>query len=1015
MKISLPKNKILKFLKYLLITASSLFLLFGSFLLFILNSNYNLQLPHFIKGQIEKRITNYIGGRSTQISSINISKQDNQAIHLIVRNLTTLSKEQKKILNSDLLNVKIDISSLSKAIKIIIAAKDVFIDIDNIAILPRKSKGSNLVAFDSLNKIIRKFLRISYIQLSDFHLTELNIIRKQKREVFNINYNIEQATHNLDIIYANFKSSKMAISASNNNDNIIIAGEIIKFPLWFFVEALPEEFHTDFTKDLHGTFLVNGNLKYNSSSNKDHDFSFNITKDKRKIDQNIIKDLIINVSNRHTNSTIFINDFRIVTQKGGEFSSKGQLQINDNFLDKKLVILMDIHLNKIPTELIGYFWPIGAQSETREWITTRFKKGMLNKATCKLNFKDVNKIYKDDLHAYIDFDSLELDYYNDHNPLTNLAGTANFNLESVHISIEKGKLLSSNIEPSYIEIEYNKSDIPITIKASANGNIKDFFHFMGQENYKKLTDKGIDLTKSSGKLNTSVFIKSSIEKEFSFDDSVIDIKAKINNFQTELYDKIFLTNGELNLDINNKFFVLAGPVNINDQQSNFEWVAKFNPTKEEFNTKFTINSVITDNSNFEEIFNNKFRILDGKAFLNTVYYENNGKENIQVNFDLDEAYYYLPSLGITKEKKIPSSLTIELARNEGQDWYSKILKLNSEDGININGDLIANYDFAEIKKVNLNLNYPETDFSINFTQDDINKKLNITGKKINLSDAHISELFSNNQFISPTETTTSKVKNLNLNIDLKQARMNHGIFFSNIKGEFNCYNMMCKKSNLTLGIGENSELKIWQEIINNKIQWHLYANDASTLLKGLGAYNDLEGGELTITMWNVAPGKVLLNPNSVFVGEVNMKNFKAIKNPILTKLVSFTSIMGILNIFTNMNKIPFSNLDGHFVFADNVLRINRVNAVGEYLTLTMNGTVDWNYDDIDIYGKVIPPVYGFNYLLAMIPFIGHKTAGGQGKGLVAADYSITGKIGDTQTFVNPLAIIMPDIFTFWML
>lgn len=1000
-----------KLLKYLLISLTGLIGIIFTFILLTLYTNYEFKLADILKNRVEQRINNSIGGNS-KIKNIQISKQDNKTIIITVDGLLSTNNKQIPILKAEHLIVNVDLAHILTKLSLFISTDKLFANIDEFQ-SPTKKPFEIVKSFDKLNKLITNSLKLGYIALDQININNLTIVKQQQKQKFKLNYGLNGKSHNLDITYTENNAAKLAIQANYENKSTNINGYINNFPLWVIATFIPEAASTDLVKHLDRQFFVNGKLEYNFAPEKKPIINFYLKKIKSPTNS-AIQDFDLQISNHQDNFSLTIDKFFISIKGGGTFESTGKINAINSFINNKTSIIADIHINNVPVKYIGDFWPYKLEEDVRKWITTNFRGGIIHKATCKVNVQDTTKLTKDDLQAYVHFHDLEISYHEKFKSLTNLKGSANFDLDSVYISVDKGKLLSADIGPSYVQIDYAKKNVPITIKTNAQGEVKNFVHLMDEQTKQKLISKGIEPEGILGNLKTSVYIHFPIAKGFNFETAKMDVKADIDGMEAVLYDKIHLTKGDLNLVLNNKYFSLSGPIDINEQHSNFDWVSRINSKEDEFNTKFTINSYIQNNSNFEEIFNNKFRILDGHAMLNVVYYDYNKTENIQINMDLDNADYYIPPLGISKAQQNVSTLSVDLHKKGAGNWYSKTLSLKAQDNINIGGYLEASPDFNEINILNIDFLYPESNFKVDFKQDDKIKHLKISGEKINLSDAHISELFANNQFVTPTnQPAISHNKELILDIGIDRALMNNGMVFSNINGNFDCIKLHCTKSNLTADIGKNSKVRVQrEESPNNNVQWVLHASNASELLKGLGMYQDLVGGDLKITVWNAPSGKILLNPQSVFVGQIHMSNFQAIKNPIVTKLVSFTSITGILNIFTNMDKIPFDNLDGHFVFANDVLRLNRVNASGHYLTLTMNGTVDWNYNNVDLYGKVVPPVYGFNYLLALLPFVGHKTTDGKSRGLIAANYSITGKIGHTHTFINPLAIILPDIFDF---
>jgi uncharacterized protein YhdP len=104
--------------------------------------------------------------------------------------------------------------------------------------------------------------------------------------------------------------------------------------------------------------------------------------------------------------------------------------------------------------------------------------------------------------------------------------------------------------------------------------------------------------------------------------------------------------------------------------------------------------------------------------------------------------------------------------------------------------------------------------------------------------------------------------------------------------------------------------------------------------------------------------------------------------------------------------IPFSTLRGEFAYADAHLTLQNLLAYGEALGVSANGAVDLRRDRLDLQGTIVP-AYALNSILGNVPVIGSLLLGGEGQGLFAANYRVTGSAADPQVAVNPLSALAP--------
>jgi uncharacterized protein YhdP len=99
-------------------------------------------------------------------------------------------------------------------------------------------------------------------------------------------------------------------------------------------------------------------------------------------------------------------------------------------------------------------------------------------------------------------------------------------------------------------------------------------------------------------------------------------------------------------------------------------------------------------------------------------------------------------------------------------------------------------------------------------------------------------------------------------------------------------------------------------------------------------------------------------------------------------------------------------LRGEFALSEDRLTLDNVLAYGEAIGVTGNGVVDLNRDKLDLQGTIVP-AYALNSMLGNVPIIGSLLLGGEGQGLFAANYRVTGSGADPQISVNPLSALAP--------
>jgi hypothetical protein len=140
------------------------------------------------------------------------------------------------------------------------------------------------------------------------------------------------------------------------------------------------------------------------------------------------------------------------------------------------------------------------------------------------------------------------------------------------------------------------------------------------------------------------------------------------------------------------------------------------------------------------------------------------------------------------------------------------------------------------------------------------------------------------------------------------------------------------------------------------------------------------------------------------VGKLQVTAFRAVKAPLLARVLSVALLTGIVDSLTGEG-IRFSGLEADFAFYDPRVEIIEAKASGPALGVTAKGELDIDAETIDIEGTIVP-ANALNRLPGYIPLIGDLLTGGGG-GVFAATYKVSGPMDDARVNVNPLSALAP--------
>jgi uncharacterized protein YhdP len=178
------------------------------------------------------------------------------------------------------------------------------------------------------------------------------------------------------------------------------------------------------------------------------------------------------------------------------------------------------------------------------------------------------------------------------------------------------------------------------------------------------------------------------------------------------------------------------------------------------------------------------------------------------------------------------------------------------------------------------------------------------------------------------------------------------------------------------------------------------SDDLGSTLSLFDITDNIVGGRVVITSQvSNAAGK------RGIVGHIEGSDYSLVRAPVLARILSLPSFSGVSSMLSGSG-IPFGTLRGDFTYNDNHLVLEHLLAYGGAIGATANGTVDFGRDRLDLRGTIVP-AYALNSIIGNIPLIGSLLLGGEGEGLFAANYRLTGSSADPQASVDPLSALAP--------
>lgn len=693
-----------------------------------------------------------------------------------------------------------------------------------------------------------------------------------------------------------------------------------------------------------------------------------------------------------------------------QFSNGGSVHIRKDMNSKKNSELK-ITIANFPIEYLKHLWPDWIGSQAKQWTVSHLFSGTIMRGTlwidlCSFQKKCAKNIipkgqYKPKMPlGMLRIENVDLTYLEGYTPIEKIYGTISLDEQGVLVNGMSGIIGQSSLSKTLVRIPYAiENTNNITIKGQVEGPIIDLISFIPEDNIDKAAKDNINLKEVKGSAFTDVNIKIPMQDDISFQDIIFNINSKLTDISLEkLPNNAYLDNGQLTVIFNGKKAELLGQAKLDKNPIEINWVGYIEPNSE-YDTILKVKTEIhAENAQNFTIFDEEV-IKAGKIIVNTNITAKNNKSNLDIEIDLKNAEFTVAAIGFKKDLGDPVTGVINAyIENENTITVKKFLIKGKNILINGQGEidkalLLPNkLYFDQIRFLN-------NDFMAEYTNSNHVVVLNIKGRSLDLNQIDFDKIAQ--------DKNRGEFNAMNTRIKLDQVYMKNDVLFHNVDASLECNMDNCKAGYFFAKMGKDSynylKIRLTPKSFAESILT-LEADNASLVLNAFNIYQNIKNGILLAYHTKHYDKQ---NTNSIFKGKILMQDFIAIKTPVLAKLLTFSSLPGIVRLLGD-NHIPFKELTSDLQFKENVLRIYNGNVIGSELGLTMEGYVDLANKKINVEGTIVPEFYSLNRTLASLPLIGQIITGSKkSKGVFAANYSITGNLSNVKTSLNPISLFTP--------
>ncbi|KLN59569.1 hypothetical protein WH96_17015 [Kiloniella spongiae] len=768
-----------------------------------------------------------------------------------------------------------------------------------------------------------------------------------------------------------------------------------------------------------------------------------------KVPQLPVQGLFVKGSYSRSNQKLTVDNaainFGIEGEKGPQLSVAGSV----SGLDGDMQVLAGVKAVEVPVDDLALYWPEPMATDAREWVTDNIKTGIAEEAVVKAvldipagDFDQAKLVSLDGSMRYRD---LDVHYLRPLPPVQGVAGTAKVRADGLSLFTEGGKLEDMSVLPSTIEITgLDIEEEHIAIQTAVEGPVNTALSILNSENLRLIDELGIKPEETSGNAAVAVDFAFLLLKDLKFKDMSIDASAEIKEARIgKIYNGHDATDGDLKLNVTREGMHVTGPLLLADIPMTVDW-------KEQFGSEVTVRTNLkADIPRIEPDGLSKLGIpvsdyLEGPVSLSLAL-ENKVDDTgvVQIAANLQDALLKIEDLNYFKQPSDPGQIQAIVSLVDGEAVHINSFNLEAND-FAATGELSltegkiaqANLDQFQLGKslltdVQADLSADKPSIVIGGGvldaewfigegggEDNATGEIGETkgdpdaageeqnGDATKVEDDTVPEEAKQTAPISVIAENLDAIymaeerffRNASLWLDKEPEGWKRMQFSGEIPKEL-WYAEGAKATPETENVKRTFSMA-YQPLEDGRQGLNITANDFGAMLRALDVLDTVQGGSLQIS--GIAEN---YHSESLLKGNIEARGLRLVKAPTLAKMLAFASLTGPVTTLTTEG-IAFNELKGDFTLQNGLLRSDLIKLYSSSIGLTAKGEVDTNRKLVAANGTIVP-AYTINRIIGGIPILGDILTGGDGQGIVAFNYSLSGDLEEPEVSINPLSGLAP--------
>ena len=648
---------------------------------------------------------------------------------------------------------------------------------------------------------------------------------------------------------------------------------------------------------------------------------------------------------------------------------------------------------------LAHTWPQGLAEGAREWIVANLSVGKVDRLDLTAT-ADVERFPLQLTHlafkGRMGLTGFTVDYLHGLPKLQDVDAQIDFDQDAMNFAVSSGQLLGLHVPQGSIRIDQFDADVQrMVMDIGIQGPVPDVLTVLDYKPLGYAKKIGLQPTRTTGTADGTLHLGFSLKRDLSFDEVEYSAKAELASLgvRKAVFDRD-VTDGRFSLTLDRSALTLEGTGKLDGVATEARWVERLGgklPARTLVNARALVDDRARQRFGIDPI----PEILQGSAGVDVTYQVfDDHRSRVQASLDLSPSRLTLGPIDWTKPPGVTGHATVGFDMIDGTIGLLDTLKVQAGD---LDLDATMSFDGGNIKRMDLaRLKLGATD-AVGSVERQVNGTWVIRG---NGPAIDVGPLLKKLGEANPDDKDKDDGPTLDIQaatdrLILGPDRAMRQVVFDGLIGR-----NRLEYGKLDGQLGAKGTAGFHLDRIESGGKFVLETDDFGALLKVFDVSDNLVGGKFSAIGTAVAD-----NDARRYAGKAEATDYRIIRAPFMARMLSIASLTSVASLLSGSG-LPFAIFKSDFTLESGRLSLRNAHASGGALGINANGWVDLDHDVLDLSGTLVP-AYTQNSILNNIPLLGDLITGGEGTGLFAANYRLSGSLDDPQINMNPLSALAP--------